>query len=279
MRLFNYTIIFLIIFGTMVFITDRKTYLDEKTLERQILFENACSDGVKAAAFILSGENDETGNSEEIESAFFKAMATRLGVEMQPFYQQKLEWYVPLICILREDSYELIYSSFDESGKYHRRSHGKVSYANTESGTAILLNDENADICVKTVETEINSIISGWIFREGEYGVCFDLPEHTSNAFVRNISGPTVLAVSADRAFGKSERQYGVYAAEVSKAREMVIFDNNGRKEWHYSDCEKIQSQKVSRISDNKEAATLGVFPASCCDPLGAYCFDFNGYR
>ncbi len=274
MRLFNYTIIFLIVFGAMVFITDRKAYLEEASSDRQILFENACSDGVKAAASVLASEN---ADSPAVESAFFSAMAARLGVEMQPFYQEKLEWYVPLICILRNDSFELIYTSFDDEGKYYRRSHGRIPYGSSES-EQLYLTAENAEQCIVKVEKAINAVISGWLFPDGDERVCFDLPEYTTDAYVRNISGPSVLAVSADRAFGSDKRRYAVYAAELSNARELVVYDNNGRKEMHYSDCERILSKKVYRISDYKEAAILGAFPAPCCDPLGAYCFDFCGY-
>lgn len=276
MRLYNYTLFFIIIFGAVVFISDRKSYLNDMAVNRQILFENACSDGVKAAAGEMShGQAD----SSSIESAYFKAMAARLGIEMQPLYRDKLEWYVPLICILYEDNYELIYSSFDDEGKYYRRSHGRTSYGRSESGAPLSLIPENADLCIRQVEAEVNKIISGWLFPDGNNIVCFDLPESTSNAFVRSITGPSVLAVSADAAFGNAERQYSVYAAEICNTGKLVVIENNGRKELHYSDCERIKSHSIISVSDYKEAAILGAVPAPCCDPLGAYCFDFCGYR
>lgn len=275
----------------MAFITEKNEEITEAGINRQRVFEEACSAGVKAAASRLADGKNSMTDAGEIEEEFFRAMAARLGIEGQPFYADKLKWYVPVICIVQNDGFELIYASPDENGIMKRKSHGRELFGNDAEGNPVLICENTSMECISRIESKIEAVLNSAIAIEGE-NICFDLPEYSANAFVRTLNGPCVLAVSADRAFGSERRSYAVYAAEITADREYCIYEHDGRKEIHYSDCEiirellrtegendgKSREDLLEKVSSRQEAAEMGAYPAACCDPLGAYCFEYYGY-
>ena len=298
MKLHNYTLIFLILFGAMAFLHCRKAELSEVSVNRQRLFENACSEGVKAAAGILGTEDEsETDLVCEIETAYFRAMAAYLSLETQPGYEKKLEQYVPVLIIVHRDCFEAVYASVNALGYIERKSHGREIFGYDGNGNRKCISGETSAECIAVIEEKISRILS----EDLSIGnLIFDLPEDTSNAYIRSIDGPCVMAVAKYNLPNTGRARYAVYAAEVCSARECYVYEINGRREIHYSDCEVIgnllhsgkqptsydnetwtvyDEGRLRRVSGRKEAAELGAYPAPCCDPLGAYCFDCTGNR
>lgn len=255
-------------------------------LERDIQFETAFEQGIKAAAGSLAEELTKQNfyekdlDEELIQEQFYREAALSLGIEHQLGFQEKLEEVVPIIVIMTEKDFMVISPKLEADKSLKRVNSGSLSYGFTE-GQKNTLSSAYRDKCIETVEMRINKALQEVLLLKGiEKAVELDLPEYVQSDYIQTITGPAVLAISFIPDPLSHEYEMKLYGAELSSKALLYMIEREGEKEIHTSNCERmkeiIERKQYTKTYESLQTAVLeGGLSQSCCNPFSAYLYNY----
>ncbi len=289
MKLSNYTLIFVILFGALIISSELKGRIITRDYERQLKIEAVCSEGVKNAAREFADcllEKEYYGKefeSEAISDSFFSAASAGLG--KPGILAGKTEKALaPIMCLIYEDGLEIISQTLAADGSLGLKSKGKKEFGRSDSMKKLLisaLEDERTKV-IGLIEQELNIALNEQLTLRGiKLDSLVDLPEESCD-FVESIYHPAVIIISFVPYVMKRGYSINLHGAEISEEYYYSI-ENMGRRELHTETCEKFKNEIENgsfneRFESYKAAVLAGLYPSACCDPLGACVYDNLSY-
>ena len=245
------------------------------------MIKRACRAGVLGAAGALAEDMNETRLAGEetvkrIDEAFFEGAAAALGTGVfieELGYRTSLETVFPVLIVCLEEGYTAICREVTAEGLIVRKTGSFTKY-----GKGKTLSSNNAE-CIAVIENVLEEKlrhIAGLTPLKG--GLSVDLPEAAFDISVRVIERPAVIALALSPDITSGSYTASVYGAEIREDTALTGIITKGRKEVHYGECEKARllikehtDTEYRFFNSAEEAASMGFYPAECCDPLGYY--------